>query len=328
MSTKGKNSSVTFMIVPHGGDKVVSIPLSSRLLTWLRLALLAAAIMAGCAVLHYIRLYQENSDLHAEKQQIEQAYHAVQQELANERNELSAIAEQVNEMKTYIEQLESLETEIRNKTGSLSLPASDAQESSAASLLLSSGGPEKLTNLDPVVPAENAEALQVIRQTTQTLSLLEQQIPEKVTAVSKLLKDVDEWNQKLAHTPTIYPAIGVITSRFGYRRDPFHGATRFHDGYDIASRYRSPIYATADGEVVFAGRKAGHGNMIQIKHSATIQTSYSHLAAIHVKPGDNVRKGQVIGEMGSTGRSTGVHVHYMVYERGVPVNPEKYLPIK
>ncbi|UFJ41488.1 M23 family metallopeptidase [Brevibacillus humidisoli] len=328
MNSKDKNrSSITFMIVPHGGNKVVSIPLSSRLITWLRAGLLVAAIAAGYAVVTYIQMHQQNNQLLAENREIEQQYSALQQELTAERSELSAIAEQVNEMRSYLDQLESLETEIRNKTGSLTLPTSDKQEASTvSSILLNSGGPEKWTNLDPVVPAGSEEAQQIITRTSQLLSQLEKEVPDKVTAVNNLLKDVDELNQKLAHTPTIYPAVGVITSRYGYRRDPFHGARRFHDGFDIANRYRSPIYATADGTVVFSGRKAGHGNMVQIKHSSTIQTSYSHLAKSLVNVGDTVKKGQVIGEMGSTGRSTGVHVHYMVYKQGVPVDPEEYLP--
>lgn len=183
------------------------------------------------------------------------------------------------------------------------------------------------------VHQQNTRLLAENERLQQRASALERQLFAErrereaiVEQFNSLLAEVDELNRKLAHTPSIYPAVGVVTSRYGYRRDPFHGAQRFHDGLDIANRYRSPIYATAAGEVVFVGRKPGHGCMVQIEHSPALATSYSHLARILVRTGEKVKKGQVIGEMGNTGRSTGVHVHYMVYERGRPTNPEKYLP--
>jgi murein DD-endopeptidase MepM/ murein hydrolase activator NlpD len=249
---------------------------------------------------------------------LQQKIDAMNEKLAKEKNQFAMLMDQVNEMKSYVQQLETLETEIRNKSGSLLLPIEGTG---------GSGGAERLS-LDSPVIEEKLETDEMIKHTSDTLLSLEREIPEKIKNVKHLLQDVDAMNRKLIHTPSIYPAIGRITSRFGNRPDPFHGATRFHDGFDIAGYYRSPIYATADGKVVFADRKQGYGKTVQIVHSKTLQTSYSHLSEIIVSVGDSVTKGQIIGYMGSTGRSTGVHVHYMVYENGRPVDPEKYLPIR
>jgi murein DD-endopeptidase MepM/ murein hydrolase activator NlpD len=117
------------------------------------------------------------------------------------------------------------------------------------------------------------------------------------------------------------PVAGRITSGFGARRHPILGFTRMHAGIDFAAAYGSPIYATADGVVAFAGRHGGHGNFVRLMHGGGMGTGYGHMSRIAVSPGARVRQGQVIGYVGSTGLSTGPHLHYELYRNGRAVNP-------
>jgi murein DD-endopeptidase MepM/ murein hydrolase activator NlpD len=118
---------------------------------------------------------------------------------------------------------------------------------------------------------------------------------------------------------------GWVTSNFGYRTSPFTGRREFHRGLDIATRSGTPILAPADGVVIFAGPKRLSGNMIIIDHGHGMTTNYGHIKQAHKKKGERVKRGDVIAEVGNTGRSTGPHLHYEVLLNGVSVNPEKYI---
>lgn len=117
------------------------------------------------------------------------------------------------------------------------------------------------------------------------------------------------------------PAAGRISSSFGMRRHPLLGYTRMHRGIDIAAPWGAPVYAATDGVVQFAGRSSGYGNFIKLSHGGAFGTGYGHLSRILVRGGQSVRKGQVIGAVGSTGMSTGPHLHYELYKNGSAVNP-------
>ena len=117
------------------------------------------------------------------------------------------------------------------------------------------------------------------------------------------------------------PVFGRITSGFGLRRHPILGYTRMHAGIDFAAAYGSPIYATSDALVSFAGWHGGHGNFVRLDAGGGLGTGYGHMSRIAVSYGSRVRRGQVIGYVGSTGLSTGAHLHYEVYRNGVPINP-------
>lgn len=116
-----------------------------------------------------------------------------------------------------------------------------------------------------------------------------------------------------------------VTSRFGPRTDPFNGRTAMHDGLDMAGPYKQPVTATADGEVVFAGRRSRYGRVVEIDHGHGLMTRYAHLAKITVRRGESVRLGRTIGLLGSSGRSSGPHVHYEVRYHGRALNPAKFL---
>jgi murein DD-endopeptidase MepM/ murein hydrolase activator NlpD len=115
------------------------------------------------------------------------------------------------------------------------------------------------------------------------------------------------------------------TSGFGGRNDPFGRGNRRHEGIDMAGASGSPIYSTADGVVIQAGTASGYGKVIKIRHEFGIQTVYGHLSRIRVEKGQRVSRGDRIGDMGSTGRSTGTHLHYEVRVDGSPVNPMTFI---
>jgi murein DD-endopeptidase MepM/ murein hydrolase activator NlpD len=142
----------------------------------------------------------------------------------------------------------------------------------------------------------------------------------------------DEYMSRLlnsvAFTPMGYPRLSSITSGFGYRANPFDSeSAELHPGVDFKGATGDPVRVTADGKVVFTGRKSGYGNCIIVQHKNDFQTLYGHLSRINVDDGQQVKTGDVIGKVGSTGRTTGPHLHYEVRKGGKPINPVKFLTL-
>jgi murein DD-endopeptidase MepM/ murein hydrolase activator NlpD len=129
----------------------------------------------------------------------------------------------------------------------------------------------------------------------------------------------------LANAPSLWPVVGPVTSSFGERQDPFNGEGAFHAGIDISSSFGTPVRATADGTVEMADRASGYGREIVIDHGYGVKTIYGHLSGFAITEGQEVTRGQIIGYVGTSGRSTGPHLHYEVRIRNTPVNPHKYL---
>ena len=127
-------------------------------------------------------------------------------------------------------------------------------------------------------------------------------------------------------TPSIWPVEGRIWGPFGKRMDPFSGeGTEFHPGVDISAAPGTPVHATADGFVISSGWNGGYGRLVVINHGGGIQTYYAHLSRISVQIGEEVRRGETVGTVGSTGRATAPHLHYEVRDGGTPVNPYPYM---
>ena len=133
----------------------------------------------------------------------------------------------------------------------------------------------------------------------------------------------------ISYTPLGLPYNGSITSRFGTRENPFDGSgTETHKGLDIRAPFGAPVKAMAKGEVEFAGPRGGFGNCIMLKHGNGFETLYGHLSKILVTVGQQISIGQQIGNVGSTGRSTGPHLHYEIHRNGDKINPESFLTLK
>jgi murein DD-endopeptidase MepM/ murein hydrolase activator NlpD len=141
----------------------------------------------------------------------------------------------------------------------------------------------------------------------------------------QLWKDLSDKNDILLTTPSIRPTGGWISSTFGTRSSPFSGDLSQHKGLDIAADSGTPIVAPASGIVSYASFDEGYGKLISIDHGHGIVTRFGHCSQMYVKVGQQVRRGDIIGAVGTTGRSTGPHLHYEVRLGGVPVNPEKFI---
>jgi len=180
------------------------------------------------------------------------------------------------------------------------------------------GGPEQPTVLDDqAVPLPSL--VQSVDAIDQQLGDREQQLSVLETLLMKrnLLHEVFPAGRPIAG--------GWISSYFGYRTDPFNGLREFHQGVDLAGKIGDPVMAVAAGVVTFAGNHFGYGNLVEINHGNGFVTRYGHNSVIKVRVGETVSKGQVVALMGSTGRSTGPHVHFEVWRGGHVVDPLKYL---
>ncbi len=147
---------------------------------------------------------------------------------------------------------------------------------------------------------------------------------------NRLLDEMDQLNiyriaARRAPFATPVKAAYRLSSKFGYRRDPKTGGRRMHNGNDMAAPYGTPVYATADGVVSFAGWMSGFGRIVKIRHDFGIETFYAHNSRLRVKTGQRVSRGDRIADMGSSGRSTGPHLHYEIRVNGKPVNPMTYI---
>jgi murein DD-endopeptidase MepM/ murein hydrolase activator NlpD len=146
------------------------------------------------------------------------------------------------------------------------------------------------------------------------------------SSMLKMEQPTEQNVQTKASIPSRQPVDDVrLTSAFGTRSDPFTGRARMHQGIDIPGPIGTPIYATADGVVRRAQWANGYGNLVEINHGNGLETRYGHLSKLIAQPNERVRRGQLIGFMGSTGRSTGSHLHYEVRIAGSAVNPIPYL---
>ncbi|PMQ00793.1 MAG: peptidase M23 [Dictyoglomus sp. NZ13-RE01] len=152
-------------------------------------------------------------------------------------------------------------------------------------------------------------------------------LEEKERSLAYIQKEIERRKALLAVTPSRWPAWGFISSGFGWRFHPIFRRREFHSGIDIVSFWGAPVYATADGFVTYAGWESGYGKVIKINHGRGISTLYAHLSYIKVNVGSYVKKGQLIGLIGSTGTATGPHLHYEVRRNGVAVNPTPYLNV-
>ncbi|MBF9036262.1 peptidoglycan DD-metalloendopeptidase family protein [Rhodobacterales bacterium HKCCE2091] len=153
------------------------------------------------------------------------------------------------------------------------------------------------------------------------------EISVRANEVLGALDELNVYRMAAQQIPLSIPVNGGFryTSGFGYRTDPINGGRRMHSGTDFAGSSGTPIVATAEGTVVFAGRQSGYGNVIEIRHAFGVMTRYAHLSRIRVSEGERVSRGERIGDMGSTGRSTGTHLHYEVHVDDEPVNPMTFI---
>lgn len=241
-----------------------------------------------------------------------------QKELQRLRAENHELMEKYERMRWYMAEVESRYDDLVTKEIRLrslfDLPAIEPQQRQ-----LGIGGPvpPALASMSEAETAAFTTEVEVDR----LLKLSEFEL-EKYAEVETSLVELKDC---LEHTPSIWPTQGWVSRGYGMKYDPFTGYKRMHRGLDIANRTGTPIVATADGRVVSVGRNSGLGKTIVLNHGYGFRTRYGHLSEIKVKRGQTVRRGDVIGLMGSTGYSTGSHLHYEVIRNGKTFNPIKYI---
>ncbi len=178
------------------------------------------------------------------------------------------------------------------------------------------GGPTSHGGQNAIAPPDFLEAL----------DRLSRQLEDRSSQLQVLENVLMNRNLQAELLPKGKPILqGWLSSRYGMRTDPFTGKRDFHAGVDFAGKEGSPVVATGAGVVTWAGSRSGYGKLIEINHGGGYATRYGHNRKILVKVGETVKKGQIIGEMGSTGRSTGPHVHFEVLRNGRTVNPARYI---
>ncbi|WP_253288745.1 M23 family metallopeptidase [Amphibacillus sp. MSJ-3] len=172
------------------------------------------------------------------------------------------------------------------------------------------------------IPLEDDETLNINAESSNDL-LISSSMTDRYQYT---IESIEQLEENLIYIPTHWPTEpNTITSPFGLRKDPFNRAKAIHSGIDVRGKTGTPIYAAADGVVKLAEVYGGYGNTIILNHGGRYETLYAHLSSIDVEEGDRVDKGDIIGKLGSTGRSTGPHLHYEVIKAGTRVDPELYL---
>ena len=198
---------------------------------------------------------------------------------------------------------------------------------SRALRMASALGVEGMPNLEPAAggaPEESfgAGVQGLLNEELDALSVRTESLEQSMAALSETW---EERERLLASTPSVMPVRGWFSDGYGWRKDPITSKRMFHKGLDVVAPVGAVVRAPADGVVTRASRTAGYGKMVDISHGYGYRTRYGHMSELLVKPGQRVRRGDAIGRIGSTGRSTGPHLHYEVFREGRRVNPWKYL---
>ena len=247
---------------------------------------------------------------------LEKQIFSQQDELSNQRKHIQNFVHKIEELKTKLASLQKFEKKIRI--------IANIEKTDSKNDFFGVGGsaPEILKPGVTITKKHNSLIREMHAQLSQIDNIAETQKNNFETLVKKLKIQ----QNLLASTPTIRPITkGWISSGFGYRRSPFTGRKEFHKGIDFATRQGNPIFATADGVIIYAKPKGLLGKTVIINHGHGLKTRYGHTSKILKKKGAKVKRGDIIALVGNTGRSTGPHVHYEVQLNGIQVNPGKYI---
>jgi len=313
----------TIMVVPHAETKVFTFRLST-------IAFQAICYALVCVFLFMIILARSYQTMLANMWELEelrlvnrQQRDQIQQ-LVNETRGLQQRMVILDELDKQVREMMELESNAAQRADLVAVSRildGEGQETASIASTDGIGGPtlpDAATGsvVSRVSLADAKNALSVLGQIDQVVGEQRQSLEEVWGAISENMAYA-------AARPQITPAFGYISSRYGWRYGAY-GSDQ-HGGYDIAGRYGSPIVATGNGTVVYAGWDGSYGNMVMIEHAFGWTTVYGHCSKVAVSVGDRVKRGEVVGFIGSTGKSTGPHVHYEVRIGGKTVNPYYYL---
>lgn len=227
------------------------------------------------------------------------------------RDNLNAMAQRLGQMQAQLLRLDTLGERLTKLAG---FKPQDFQFNEPPGR---GGAPSSIPNRDSTLGDLSHQVDQLTRQVDDR--------GDKLSILESLLT-IESAKKKLI--PTMLPVIGgAYNSNFGWRLDPFNGQNSYHEGIDFAGSLGTPILAAAGGIVVYAEYHSAYGNMVEVDHGNNLISRYAHASKLHVKVGEMVLRGAKIAEMGSTGRSTGTHLHFEVLQHGAAVNPAKFLQL-
>jgi murein DD-endopeptidase MepM/ murein hydrolase activator NlpD len=290
------NEFYTLIFVPHAKARFRKFQVSVRLAKWSVRIGSALTVIVAAILVHYTWITAEVHELR--RLRVENASLKVRTE---------AYEKDAAKLQAKVQMLQSVVTKLGVMAGlEQSLP--DARTTAGV------GGVPSLESTAPSVP-DPAASLELMDRSVSKLT-------ERSVRLEEFYRD-----QKvlLASTPSIWPVRGYLSTTFGNRIDPFTGQWDFHSGIDISTPMGTKVLAPADGVVVSTGNKGGYGNAITINHGYGIVTQYGHLESFSVRPGARVKRGDTIGFVGNTGRSTGPHLHYEVWVRDQAQNPIHFI---
>jgi murein DD-endopeptidase MepM/ murein hydrolase activator NlpD len=300
----------TIVMFPGSTGSPKRIQLSKKSAKVALISLLVLFLSFGGAGIYFINQYLNYQD-----SQVELASLKRQEKI--QKTQIDKFSKQVRSFETEMSRLESFEKKLRIITSFENSPKGNQGH-------MGVGGPYGLSSHSFTTSLEK-ETESMLDRLSGDLGILTNQIKMRQFSFQELDEYLKNQKSLLASTPSIWPTRGWVTSGFGYRKSPFTGLPEKHEGLDIAARLGSEVRSTADGKIILAGRENGYGNMIEIDHGYGVLTRYGHNSKNLVKVGDKVKRGQVIALIGSTGRSTGPHVHYEVMVNGIPVSPRNYI---
>lgn len=307
-----KDSKFTIFLIPSNSPKRYEFTITKRTILISLIAFCFVAVSFSVVTIHYMFVQDmawENLELKKENWQLSQSL----KEISLETKRLTESLNRVEVFKNKIKLLANINDTERNL--SIGPVESVKDESNLTHINL-------LEDLASLSSNTRMMRLSILRSQAEMLT---NEFESAERELDDLYKFFEERKEILRSTPAKWPCYGWITSTFGYRYDPFTGERTFHKGLDIATSIGTPVVAPADGRVVSTGFHSRMGNEIVIDHGLGIVSSYGHLNDIKVKVGDRVERGQIIGTVGNTGRSTGPHLHYEVLVNGINVNPMKYI---
>jgi murein DD-endopeptidase MepM/ murein hydrolase activator NlpD len=302
---------ISLIILSNSGTTAKQVAVPVVLLVALALVTALGAAFIGISFHDYQVLRKSLAANHHVTQTIDEQ----REEIGQQRLQIQSFAHEINALKEKLVGLDRFEEKIRL--------IANLEPSQADDNLFGVGG---------AAPEDLEPQLELTQRHEGLMREMHQQVDELDTASQRqensfgtLLDKLEGQHNLLASTPAIRPAGGWMTSRFGHRVSPFTGRKEFHKGVDIANRKGTAILATANGIVSYAGKKGTMGKVLVIDHGHGMITRYAHLSEALKKQGEKVERGDIIAQMGNSGRSTGPHLHYEVHLNGVPVNPVTYI---
>ena len=292
----------TLMIIPNrkSGVKKISVPK-----TFIR-NIIIASVVVTLVTLYVIYDYASIKRDRAE--------------LARLRAQTKEQSQQFRDLAMRIDEFSSRMEELRQTDKKIRVLAYETSKDKK--LPLGIGGSDHETRIKDLL---NQDHDKLITGMHKGIEKLNEDAKDREKSFDELLAFLHEQKSILASTPSIWPVTGWITSEFGIRQSPFSSGLEFHKGVDISTRFGKEVVAPADGLVVTSAFDSSDGNFIKIDHGHGLATGFAHLSRMAVKQGVRVKKGQIIGYVGDTGRSTGSHLHYAVFVNNIPVNPKRYL---